>query len=250
MERVPLLEGLGFFLPRRMPQCHSGSRMVLLKNIRIFATKNIAENRFLAPNTTVSTMLAIECILIIIFLPESFQRNQSGSANADPESTNETTPLIPPPTAETNPIDNTRNVLFVIFSYALFELSWISYTLYFLVYKLTPKPIGAGLNPMTFSLTILIPGLTGLLLQFFTFNFFITKFGIIKVYSTSFLLVSIIFFITPFISFEGIYFKIMITLEIIRVFAHMVVTSSSLILICSPCFLANNTLGTWYLQND
>ena len=104
-----------------------------------------AETRFLSPYVTISFILAIECIVIIMFLPETFTGNQREYSIALADSAEEMSLISPPATnAAANPIENRRNVVLVIVSYMIFELSQTSYTLFLILRITTPKPIGAG----------------------------------------------------------------------------------------------------------
>src|SRR5271170_372484 len=202
-----------------------------------------AETRFLSPYMTISFILAIECIVIIMFLPETFNDNQREYTIALADSEPDGISLISPPAtnAAANPIENRRNVVLVIVSYMIFELSQTSYTLFLILRITTTKPIGAGTDPVKFGLAGLIVGLASVLLQFFSFTFFVNRFGIQGCYCYALLLVSVTSCVTAFIPFEGVFLTFILIIQIIRSFANMLLTSCSLILVCAPagCLLTN-----------
>jgi hypothetical protein len=202
-----------------------------------------AETRFLSPCMTISFILAIECIVIIMFLPETFNGNQREYSIALTDSEPEGMSLISPPAtnAVANPIENKRNVVLVIVSYMIFELSETSYTQFLILRIITPKPIGAGIDPVKFGLAGLIVGLVSIFLQFFSFTFFINRFGIQGCYCYALLLVSVTSCVTAFIPFEGVFLTFILILQIFRSFANMLLTSCSLILVRTPadCFLTH-----------
>ena len=202
-----------------------------------------AEARFLSPYVTISFILAIECIVIIMFLPETFNGNQREYsitlANSEPEGMSLISPHATNATA--NPIENRRNVVLVIVSYMIFELSQTSYTLFLILRLTTPKPIGAGTDALKFGLAGLIVRLASVFLQFFSFTFFINRFGIQGCYCYALLLVSTTSCVTAFIPFEGVFLTFILIIQIIRSFANMLITSCSLILVSTPpgCLLTN-----------
>ena len=186
-------------------------------------------------------ILAIECLVIVIFLPETFNgnRREFGIALVDGET--EGISLISPPTTASIPVENKRNVILVVLSYMFVELSQTSYTLFLLLCITTPKPIGTGIDPIKAGLAGLLAGLSSLLLQFFSFTFFINRFGIQSSYCSGLILVSVASCITAFIPFEGVFLTFIMVIQIIRSFANMLLTSCSLILVCVPpvCLLTS-----------
>ena len=204
---------------------------------------------------TVCTILLVEFLVIILYLPETFQGSQSepiaGAPDTDSSSVTESTPLISPPTsnASANRVSSTRNVILVISSYMLFEISWVFYSLLFILYIISPKPTGPTMDPGTLALVVFVPGLVALLLQLVSFTYFVTKFGLERCYCTALLLVSISFCLNPFIGFEGVFVALLMTIQIVRGFANMILTSCSLILVCLPVFsLLTNRLGNSCLR--
>jgi hypothetical protein len=187
-----------------------------------------------------------------MFLPETFTGNQREYSIALADSEPEGMSLISPPaTNAANPIENRRNVVLVIVSYMIFELSQTSYTLFLILRITTPKPIGVGTDPVKFGLAGLIVGLASVFLQFFSFTFFVNRFGIQGCYCYALLLVSVTSCLTAFIPFEGVFLTFILIIQISRSFANMLLTSCSLILVRTPagCLLTNRLKKLCLLEN-
>jgi len=236
-----------------------------LANFR-FTPQNSLTIRFLLPNLVVGGLLAIECIVVLLFLQESHAGRLAASPSAaalrvwrwyryetvrfgpEQQAAGETAPLVDHPSNISGSLFSDIyhaqgfNFSLIMCTYAINQFCNSAHNKLLVLFFSSPEPLGRALSPKNIGYAVSGCALASMIIHSCCFSTAARKFGIVQCYRASLLAFSISFFYSPFFGLYGGRLALWIQLAVgltFRLLPNLVATTCSLLLVRPSGFQAD-----------